>query len=459
MKQNLILCTDSYKASHYLQYPEGTSQVFSYIESRGGRYDKTVFFGLQAYLREYLEGVVITQEMIDEADEFFKGHGEPFNREGWEYIVREHGGRLPLEIRAVREGTAVPVKNILASVTNTDPNCAWLPSYIETTILRGVWYSTTVATRSNSIRNTIKRFLETTGDLAGLDFKLHDFGARGVSSGESAALGGMAHLVNFNGTDTIEGILAAKRYYDEPMAGFSIPAAEHSTMTMLGEEGEIEQFRQMIRCFAKPGSLFAVVSDGYDIMAACDKWGALRDEIVASGAMLVVRPDSGDPVKMSLDVIRRLERHYGSTVNDKGFKVLNNVRVIYGDGINELTVESILLSLEYARYSADNIAFGMGGGLLQQLDRDTQKFAMKASAAQIDGRWVDVFKDPVSDRGKTSKRGRMSLFRNTMNGELMTLRTDQGPVAEEWADEMVVVFRDGALMNQQTFAEIRSRVR
>jgi len=188
--RSIILNTDSYKPSHYLQYPDGTEYVFSYVESRGGQYDEVVAnVGLQYELLEYLAGQVVTQEQIDFADEFFKLHGEPFNREGWQYILEVHDGFLPLEIRAVPEGMVVPVKNILSSVINTDPNCGWLTSYVETLWLRASWYATTVATRSRNIKKIIKSFLETTGDVGGLPFKLHDFGARGVSSYESAGLG------------------------------------------------------------------------------------------------------------------------------------------------------------------------------------------------------------------------------------------------------------------------------
>lgn len=457
MNNSIILNTDSYKASHFLQYPDGTEYVFSYVESRGGSYKNILFFGLQATIKEYLEGVRVTQEDIDFADEFFKLHGEPFNREGWEYILNTHGGKLPIRIRAPKEGTIFPTKNIMVSVENTDPKCFWLTSYIEPIILRGVWYGTTVATISRECRNIIKSFLLATSDsLDGLNFKLHDFGARGVSSFESAGLGGMAHLVNFMGSDTITGILAARKYYGAEMAGFSIPAAEHSTMTILGREGETEQMLRMIQKFGKPGALFACVSDGYNIYEAVEKWGTiLRQPLIDSGATLVVRPDSGDPVEVTIKCLRLLEKNFGCTINSKGFKVLNNVRVIYGDGINSLTIESILRTMEYDRYSADNLAFGMGGALLQRLDRDTMKFAMKASAAQINGQWVDVYKDPITDGGKTSKKGRMSLFRSRMTKEYITARVDQGPIDSEWEDMMVTVFENGELVNELSFQQIR----
>ena len=458
---NFILNTDSYKASHYLQYPDGTQQVYSYIESRGGEYDKLVFFGLQAFIKEYLEGPIITAEMIDQAEKFWTNHGEPFNREGWEYILKEHGGKLPIRIDAVKEGTVVPVKNILVSVINTDPKCFWLTSYVETALLRAIWYPTTVATVSWRIKRIIKNaLLQTADNTDGLAFKLHDFGARGVSSLESAALGGAAHLINFMGSDTVSGVQAAMVYYgvESGMAAFSIPAAEHSTMTILGREGEIEQMSRMIDKFAKPGALFAVVSDSYDIMTACKTWGTVfKDRLIASGSMLIVRPDSGHPETVSVQVLHELDKYFGSTVNSKGYKVLNNVRMIYGDGINEVSIRGILLGATMAGYSADNIAFGMGGALLQHMNRDTCRFAMKASAALINGEFVDVYKDPVTDSGKASKRGMMGLYKSRLTGEFSTIRNDGGRVVDsEYIPLMETVFVNGELVRNQTFDEVRA---
>jgi len=225
--KNIILNADSYKYSQFNQYPPNTEYIYSYIESRGGKYDETVFFGLQAFIKEYLLAP-ITQDMIDEAEAIITAHGEPFNREGWEYILHAHNGCLPVHIKAVPEGMVIPVRNVLATIINTDPKCYWLTSFLETAILRSIWYPTTVATNSREIKKVILDALEHTGTPADINFKLHDFGARGVSSLESAGIGGSAHLINFMGTDTIEALLYARRYYGADMAGFSIPASEHS---------------------------------------------------------------------------------------------------------------------------------------------------------------------------------------------------------------------------------------
>lgn len=461
LKYNPILNSDSYKFSQWNQYPEGTEYIYSYIESRGGKFDETVFFGLQAFIKEYLTDPV-TMDMIDEAEAIITAHGEPFNREGWEYIVQKHNGYLPVTIKAVPEGTVVPVKNILASIVNMDPECYWLTSFLETALLRAIWYPTTVATNSREIKKVILDALERTGTPSDIAFKLHDFGARGVSSLESAGIGGAAHLVNFMGTDTVEALLFARRYYSADMPGFSVPAMEHSTVTSWSREGEVASYRNMVKKNGKPGGIVSAVSDSYDIYNACKLWGTeLKQDILDSGATLVVRPDSGDPATVVLKCLKILDQYFGHTVNEKGYKVLNNVRVLQGDGI---TIESIRNILRYAiasGYSADNLVFGQGGALLQIVNRDDQKFAMKASAAFIKGKgWVDVFKDPITDPGKQSKKGMLKLIR-TESGEYNTTRTTAAitTAAMTYRDLLKTVFTMGKMINVQTFDEIRERAK
>jgi nicotinamide phosphoribosyltransferase len=461
LAKNILLNTDSYKVSMFKQYPVGTTGVYSYIESRGGRYDSTVFFGLQAFIKEYLLEP-ITQADIDIADEILTAHGEPFNRAGWQYILDKHNGYLPVVIKSVPEGTVVPVKNVLATIENTDPECFWLTTYLETAILRATWYGTTVATQSKSIKNVIKDYLEKTGDPSLIDFKLHDFGARGVSSLESAAIGGAAHLVNFMGSDTVSGILYAREFYDAGIAGFSIPAAEHSTITSWGRDNEVKAYANMVTQFAKPGSIVAVVSDSYDVFNAASKlWGEeLRQQVIDSGATIVIRPDSGDPLTVNQQLIEILGQKFGYTTNVKGFKVLNNVRLIQGDGVNELTIRSILGGFMAMGWSADNIAFGMGGALLQQVDRDTQKFAMKCSSVQINGEWIDVQKDPITDSGKKSKAGRVQLWESggTYQSAVLQPRgwSDKGFGTDGWNPVLQEVYRDGKLVNEIDFATVRA---
>jgi nicotinamide phosphoribosyltransferase len=294
---NICCLTDSYKISHYKQYPPRSQHVYSYFESRSGStYPETVFFGLQYFLRRYLAGSVVTQEKIDAADRLFAQHfGAPvFNRTGWEHILHRHGGRLPVEIKAVPEGTVVPESNVLMTIENTDPAVYWLTNWLETLLVQ-VWYPSTVATQSRAMKRVILDALKRTGDPSLIPFKLHDFGFRGVTCPEQAALGGAAHLVNFQGTDTVAGLLLAREIYDCEMAGFSIPAAEHSTITSWGEQHEVDAMRNMLVQY--PTGLVACVSDSFDIFRACSEyWGKLlKTEVLARDGTLVVRPDSGDP--------------------------------------------------------------------------------------------------------------------------------------------------------------------
>lgn len=458
---NLILATDSYKASQWGQYPPGTQRISSYIEARGGM-EESVFFGLQAFLKEYLSKP-ITLEDVEEAESFIVPHGEPFNKEGWLRLIEKHNGYMPLEIRAVPEGTVMSTGNVQVQVVNTDPEFYWLTSYLETALLRAVWYPSTVATISRQAKMYIGNALRMTSDIPVADqigFKLHDFGARGVSSGESAMLGGMGHLVNFLGTDTVEALIGARRYYDEAVAGFSIPASEHSTMTSWGRDREADAYNNMLELFSGDGKILAVVSDSYDIYNAVRNiWGnELADKVKTSGGTLVVRPDSGDPHIVPIEVIEILMEKFGYTVNSKGYKVLPDyIRVIQGDGITIESLPRILSSMEMRGISADNIAFGMGGGLLQHVNRDNLKYAMKCSARQDEnGEWHEVFKDPVAG-GKTSKKGRLGLVYDTAFGS-DSYRTLPLEIAEKRGDNLLqVVYKDGVLFNNTTMSDVRQR--
>jgi len=421
MKSNLILNTDSYKFSHSEQYPPGTTVNYSYFESRGGEYSQTVFFGLQYYLKEYL-AKPITADDIDEAEEIVTAHGFKFNKAGWERILNKHNGYLPVRIKAVPEGTVVPTGNVLMTIENLDPELPWVTSYIET-ILARVWYPSTVATKSWHIKQKIKSYLDISSDNpeAELPFKLHDFGSRGSTSTESAAIGGAAHLINFMGTDTAHALSFIREYYNtNNIAGFSIPASEHSTITSWGRDGELTAFKNMIKQYGS-GAMFACVSDSYDIYKATSEYwgGSLKQDVLDMNAVLVVRPDSGDPVSTPIEVVKSLDKSFGSVINGKGFKVLNKVRVIQGDGMSEAQINLLYKELLAQGYAADNVAVGMGGGLLQKVDRDTCKFAYKTSHMIINGDSVDIYKDPVTDPGKTSKRGKLSLIDD--NGRLTTV--------------------------------------
>jgi nicotinamide phosphoribosyltransferase len=473
-ENSIVVDTDSYKVSMWSQYPPGTEYVYSYIESRGGHYSYTQWLGMQAFSQRLT--IPITAEEVAFADEFWTAHGEPFNRAGWDYIVEELGGVLPLEVRSAPEGSIIPTGHVLATIVNTDPKCFWLTTWVETSALRA-WYPTTVGTQSHFIKGIIKNYLVKSGDVSGLPFKLHDFGSRGVSSLQSAMIGCSAHLVNFLGTDTAIGILYANRVYgaDLKATAFSIPASEHSTITSWLRSNEKEAYANMVKQFGKPGAIFAVVSDSYDIYNACKMWVELKDEVVACGGTLVIRPDSGDPVEVVPKMLHILSEGFGFTVNDKGYRVLNNVRIIWGDGINEVTISSILrVVVDIMGYSADNIGFGMGGALLQIVNRDTQRFAMKCSAiavrvdmpdltneneTQTTLEWRDVYKDPITDSGKTSKKGQVTLYKSGdqyQSGLVGEIPKSWSDTSAPWTEVLQTIYKDGVLFNQLTFEEVRA---
>lgn len=466
MNKNIILSADSYKHSHYLQYPSNTKYINSYIESRG--VDKLfpvsnpeiVHFGLQMFIKEYLQ-TPITKENIEDAENIIISHGLPFNREGWEYILNKHGGYLPLEIEALPEGTPIPIGTPQVQIRNTDLNVPWLTSFIETFLLQSIWYPSSVATISREIKKLIYTYLQKTSDDPEnqILFKLHDFGYRGASSNESAGIGGLSHIINFMGSDTLAAIIYARQYYNtnDVTPCFSIPAAEHSTITSWGRENEIEAYRNMLNQFAKPGKMVAVVSDSYNIYDAVDKlWGQkLKKEVVDSGATLVIRPDSGDPCAVVITLLRMLSDRFGFNINSKGFKVLHPaVRLIQGDGVEYSSIEKILKEMWAQGFSVDNITFGMGGALLQKVNRDTFKYAMKANAISFDDEhknWQDVYKDPISDSGKKSKSGVLSVTKHS--GKFDTFRRINLGMFDK--DLLQPVFRNGELLKEYTFNEVR----
>jgi nicotinamide phosphoribosyltransferase len=276
----------------------------------------------------------------------------------------------------------------------------------------------------------------------------------------------MAHLVNFMGTDTAEALVGVMEYYNtDEVVGFSIPASEHSTITSWGRENEAKAFENMIDQFAGPGKLYACVSDSFNIYEAVgDLWGTvLKDKIIASGGTLVVRPDSGDPTTVPIEVLEILLEKFGYTVNSKGFKVLPpHIRVIQGDGINEASLPIILDNMIAAGISVDNIAFGMGGGLLQAWNRDTLKYAMKASAIKgADGVWKGFAKDPVTDHGKKSKQGRLALVKEAGFGVAEYIRTVPEDYLWEFEAKNLLrpVFKNGVILIEDTFEAIRERAK
>lgn len=451
LNTNLNICTstDSYKVSHHSQFPQGLEYTQYYVESRGGMFDAIFSDGFARMVKILEKGV--TAKDVKRAKRLFKRHfgSEVFHAEGWNIIANELGGKLPIRIRTVEEGLVVPTKNVLLVIENTDPRFGWLPGYLETFILRAIWYPTTVGTISFETKKIIRSFMNKTVDddkIASVEpFRLHDFGARGVSSAESAAIGGMSHLKNFLGTDTVEALEAAEDLYgmdiDNFIAGFSIPAREHSTTTIYGETREDDAFWNSINNWGD--GLYACVMDSYDYEAAVHRvtTGEFKEAIMSKTGTFVVRPDSGNPIDVVMTALNIIGKNVGYTVNSKGYKVLpDQYRIIQGDGVNMKEIRRILTWMEGQGWSAENVAFGMGGGLLQQLDRDSLRFAMKMCCAVVDGDYREVFKCPKTDVSKASKRGYLDLIR--VGDELVTYSHHEfGKVHKD--SVMKTIFEDG----------------
>lgn len=470
LELNNINDTDSYKFSHFVQYLDGMEVMESYLEARGGEFKTCTLAGLQVILHKYL-AKVFTLKDVDEAEQFALAHGEPFFRAGWVHILNKYAGKMPVRIRAIPEGMVIPTSNVMMTITSvTDPMCFWITNWLETMLSR-VWYPSVIATTSREIKKVWMEYLELSSDdpSAEIGFKHHDFGSRGVTCQEQAALGGAAHLMSFLGSDNVAGVMTANHYYDEPMTGFSIPATEHSTMTVWGREHEYEALehwitKTLVERTVPAGlpKLSACVGDSYDIykfvtMVCGDN---LQTLIKNSGGTLVIRPDSGMPEDVLPCLLTIFERDLPAgevTVNSKGYKVLPSyLRIIWGDGINRRSMKEILKFITDIGWSASNIAFGSGGGLLQDVNRDTQKFAFKCSFAQVNGKAINVSKDPITDPGKRSKSGRLDLIRMP-DGSVKTVSLPFGMI-EHPDSVMNTVFENGEILHHTTFAECRSRM-
>jgi len=452
------MLTDAYKEGHWMQYPKGTTGNYAYLESRNGENPYTVFFGLQYIMERYLAGKVVTNEAIDdsikECEEIFGF--KYFNEKGWRYIANDLDGKLPIEIKAVPEGTPIPIHNILMSVRNTDPRCAFLTGFFEG-LLEQVWYPTTVATRSRAVKADIEGFAQKAGEHVSI-VHLNDFGFRGASSVETAGIGGMAHLTSFSGSDTIIAKRFANTYYDAQKCTIpvllSVYAAEHSTVTSYGEKSEKFAYREILKR-APPEAIVSMVIDSYDAMRAVDEYigKEMKQEVLARPGKLVFRPDSGDPLWMSVAVLDSLWNNFGGIINAQGYKVLNpHVGMIYGDFIKPQMIHDMLVEIVIKRrYAPSNIVFGMGGELLQKVNRDTQSFAYKCSAIEINGKWWDVYKRPVSDSRKVSKRGIMALIKEGDTYKTILEKDLKNPID----NVLKTVFLNGEIVKRYTFEEVR----
>jgi nicotinamide phosphoribosyltransferase len=450
------------------QYPEGTNKVYSYLTARSDKkIPFTVFFGLQYYLQEYLSQP-ITKDMVNE---FLEYRQMILGNESVAVTKKMNAlaelGYLPIKIKAVKEGTVMPVKNVLMTITNTHPDFYWVVGFVESILLK-VWNTTTVASYSMKLRSLVNDMAtKTCSNAFHTDWQVHDFGYRGCSSEETAALSGAAHLINFRGTDTVPAVKFLKEYYNgSGLIGASVPASEHSVMCSFSREDEFKAFDNMLNLY--PSGIVSIVSDTYNLWNVLQNFTVtLKDKILARDGKVVFRPDSGNPELIlcgdpnavegtpeHLGAIRILDQVFGSTVNDKGYRELNpKVGLIYGDGMYFERFERILNKMQEMGYASSNLVIGVGGLLLQQHSRDDQGFAIKATYCEIQGEPREIVKDPITDSGKKSLKGMMSLFKNEDNGEYFTV--DQVTEDDEARGCLEVVFENGKILRTQTLEDIR----
>lgn len=451
---NLIADTDSYKLGHWRLYREGTTTVYSYIEPRGGRYPVVMFAGLQRLLYEKL-AQPITREQIDEMLTFVPQHGFPFNRVGWEIILNEYGGRLPLLIKAIPEGMVVPVRNAVFSIENLDPRLPWLTSYLETMILRDLWTSCTIATRIHLMAKRINKNWLAFSDTPMSPFALLDFSSRGVMGYDHSILGGIPYLFHFMGSDNVPAVRAANYYYFENMAGFSVMAGEHSISCSFGRDNDDDYITNSIAAVDE-GAILSLVGDTWNIYEFAKRVVAHKDLIINKNISFVVRPDSGEIGEVLPPIFKTLADGFGVDRNSKGKDVIRyGVKVLQGDGMNEETHMVPFQVADALGIAPDSVITAAGGGLMTaDLDRDTMKWAMKASEMVIDGERVDIYKDPITDPGKQSKRGRFALIRDD-EGAIQTINRIND--AEDHADLLEARFHMGDVINASTLAQVRER--
>lgn len=481
-----ILLKDGYKVGHKFQYPEGTTLVYSNLTPRKSRnpdMPDVLFFGLQYFIEEYLV------RQFD--DEFFKQPKAAvitaYKRRMDYYLGKDsvpvdhiealHDlGYLPLEIKALPEGTLVPMRVPVLTICNTLPEFFWLTNMLESVMSAILWKPTTSATTAFHYLKTFTRYAkETVGeDLSFIPWQGHDFSFRGMSGIEDAVMSGAGHLLSFAGTDTIPAIDFLETYYganaEQELVGGSVPATEHSVMCMGTAEGEIGTFERLIRD-VYPAGIVSIVSDTWDFwQVITDFLPQLKDMILARDGKVVIRPDSGDPVKIIpgdpdaapgspeyKGAIECMWETFGGTITPQGYKLLDgHIGLIYGDGITMERQHAILEGLKQKGFASYNVVLGLGSFTYEYTTRDQYGFAMKATYGEVNGEGRAIFKSPKTDDGtKLSAKGLLHVYRD--DAGVLHLK-DECSWEEESRGELKPVFRDGKLLVVQTLKDIRDRV-
>lgn len=481
--------TDGYKVGHIHQYPKKLEEVYSNFTPRGSRDPRikaVVAFGLQAFVQkrlidEFNQSFFTVEKDLAVAN--YKRRIDTYLGPGTDvsHIAKLHDlGYLPLEIRAVPEGTLVPFKVPMMTIRNTISGFGWLVNYLETLISCENWHPCTSATIAFEYRKLLTRAAhETNPEMLGfVQWQGHDFSMRGQSSLESAITSGAAHLLSFTGTDTVPAIDYLEQYYDadseKELIGGSVGASEHSVAStnilynnsVDKRQGEIDFLKRYIT-EVYPTGIASYVADTYDFwQVITDIVPSLKDVIMSREGKLVVRPDTGDPFKVICGdltapkgtaeykgAIECLWDTFGGTTTSKGFKQLDShIGLIYGDSITLELAERICNGLKEKGFASTNVVLGIGSFTYQYVTRDTFGFAMKATHAIVDGQNVVVYKEPKGTDGfKKSARGYLKVNDDLTLTENVTYNESLGGILRP-------VFMNGVTMNVETLSTIRERL-
>lgn len=480
---NPLLLTDGYKVDHRRQYPEKTTLVYSNWTPRKSRIkgiEEVVFFGLQYFIKKYIINEFDTNFFSKPKEEVVEAYSRRINNYlgenlvGINHIAALHDlGYIPMVFKALPEGVSVPIRVPMFTMYNTIPEFFWLTNYFETILSTTVWLPCNSATIARAYRQILDKYAAETSSIPEfVDWQGHDFSMRGMAGLEAALISGAGHLLSFTGTDTIPAIDFLENYYnadsDKELVGGSVAATEHSVMSMGTNHGEQETFRRLIT-EVYPSGIVSVVSDTWDLWKVLTEYiPNLKEEVLQRDGKLVIRPDSGDPVKIicgdpnavrpeaKKGVVQLLWETFGGIINDKGYKELDShVGAIYGDSITLERAQQICEELKRNGFASTNVVLGVGSFTYQYNTRDTFGFAMKATYGEVDGKGRDIYKDPITDDGtKKSARG---LIKITKEGNTYKLN-DGVSWEEEQKGELKEVFRDGKLLIDSKLSAIRSRV-
>lgn len=464
--RSFIWDIDAYKLGHMCQYPQDTEYVYSVLQLRSDKNFKQVpIVGLQYLIKEYLMQPILEEdvkELIEESKLMGIYHPETETK----LMALVELGYLPIEIKALPEGSIVEMPNAICTIQNTVKGFHWCVGMVETLLLKW-WSALTTSACSFEYRKLVNKYFRETSDNDFLQpFAVHDFGSRGCQAPEDASFTGMAHLLNFDGSDTIVAMPLIRKYYNaQGMVGCSVPASEHSAMCSFGREDEIKAFEHMMDTY--PTGIVSIVSDTYNWYDVMDKMTLdLKDKIMTRDGKVVFRPDSGNPYEIicgispmrgtamtygskQLGGIRALDKVFGHTVNSKGYKVLDShVGLIYGDGMYLERFEKTLETLKHLGYSAENLVIGVGG-ILRNHSRDTLGAAFKATCVCRNGVWTPIMKDPITDQGKKSYKG--FVYVSKQGGKYVTSNQETSE------NLLTTVFKDGKIIKDYTWEEIKER--